>query len=390
MSNIGALGIPLDFPISESLARTTAIIEARNLPIVRDFEKRLLADIRFQSIRGKQIASGTGASLIWEHHIIAWWTWRANDKGPVTADRELEHYLASDQIETWNCLWLYGINTADTIEVSKDLYLVPLQQMPYSAYRVDLGNQAVSSLGAWSPTPKVALVKKTLVSKLYDGPSNYRTSLLDRLYCLPLLLNLLPGVNASVFCHRACYPDGTPPGDWAGGGASGPILDVVPRRESFYANPENINLDELISAFLQKGKPEQSRLRIALQRIQAAKSRMYAPANQALDLGIALESLLLENSKGDQLSLTFRLRGAWFIGKTAEERSAYFKTLHEIYKLRSEVAHSGGSKTLAGSSPYEDKLSHHFRLAEKIARKAILEPSPDWDRLILGHGSPMI
>jgi hypothetical protein len=98
--------------------------------------------------------------------------------------------------------------------------------------------------------------------------------------------------------------------------------------------------------------------------------------------------LLLNDSGPEQLSLTFRLRGAWLLGKTTGERENAFKTLNRIYTLRSKVAHEGYAKDLVNPSSDEARAdaAERDRLAEDVFRRLILGPKPDWRTLVLGDG----
>lgn len=132
------------------------------------------------------------------------------------------------------------------------------------------------------------------------------------------------------------------------------------------------------------------RIERALTRLAQAKVRMnYQDA--ALDLGIALEMLLLNSEhRGDrhldQLSLHFRLRGSWLIGADGPDRQRVLKVLRDIYMQRSKVAHNGFSEALDNLSQDERKVQFHdqFTVAEQIFRSLIINGQPNWTALILG------
>jgi hypothetical protein len=128
----------------------------------------------------------------------------------------------------------------------------------------------------------------------------------------------------------------------------------------------------------------------ALYRFAQAKGRSDR-GDQALDLGIALEMLLLNSEhKGQelpgQLNLHFRLRGAWFLAKDASERIELYKIFGRIYALRSQLAHNGFSKDLE-EIEYQDseKMTlSHISTAERLIQKLIIEGQPDnWANVIL-------
>tara|TARA_R110001606_G_C15344445_1_gene646937 strand:+ start:980 stop:1489 length:510 start_codon:yes stop_codon:yes gene_type:complete len=166
------------------------------------------------------------------------------------------------------------------------------------------------------------------------------------------------------------------------------MLDVVQGKYSSLAKADLTSFFNLYTAF-QKLKPGlKQTISLALARLGQAKGRTQRP-EAALDLGIALEMILLNSDhKGDelpgQLHNQFRLRGAWLIGDTFEERSKIFKLLRDVYTMRSQMAHAG---ILKSADKIRDPV--HFSalldVAEKIFRKLILDgPPSDWSQLTLG------
>ena len=78
------------------------------------------------------------------------------------------------------------------------------------------------------------------------------------------------------------------------------------------------------------------------------------------------------------------VRGAWFLGKTREERRTYFDTLRFVYDYASAVIHGGTPKAKEGRDITKD-----IALAQDLCRNAILlmaqaEKRPDWSDVILG------
>jgi hypothetical protein len=106
-----------------------------------------------------------------------------------------------------------------------------------------------------------------------------------------------------------------------------------------------------------------------------------------MDLGIALEMLLLkDNTNREQLSLSFRLRGAWLVSGTPEERHKNYQLLKELYNYRSQVAHSGLLES--GNAQKIEKVRNQFpeyqALAEKISRRLLNNPQVNWEDLVVG------
>jgi hypothetical protein len=128
------------------------------------------------------------------------------------------------------------------------------------------------------------------------------------------------------------------------------------------------------------------RIQRILYRLSQAKRRTQIE-DKILDLGIALEMLLLQDNRNrEQLSLSFRLRGSWLIGQSAEDRHEKYLRLRDIYNYRSDVAHGG--MLCRGEEAKIENMRRSFpvyqRLAEDICQKIIKGGKPDWTRLVLG------
>lgn len=107
-------------------------------------------------------------------------------------------------------------------------------------------------------------------------------------------------------------------------------------------------------------------------------------------MGIALEALLLSDlSAGDPPSLMFRLRGAWLLASSAEERQQLFREFRALYDCRSGAVHTGKLPDVVkvnGKVPATEFLAER---GQRLAARAILEilkarSLPDWTRIICG------
>jgi hypothetical protein len=123
-------------------------------------------------------------------------------------------------------------------------------------------------------------------------------------------------------------------------------------------------------------------LRIPLDRLGRA-GREYDFADRAIDLGIALESLLLHDI-GDRGELSFRLslRGAWLIGGSSKERLEIQKALRALYDLRSRAVHSGVVDRIAEN---QNTITDATEICKMLIRKIIeLKCEVDWPRIVVG------
>lgn len=140
----------------------------------------------------------------------------------------------------------------------------------------------------------------------------------------------------------------------------------------------------------------QGKLRIAIDRW--IKSHTYQkPEDKMIDLGVAFESLFLPKNKTDQLSLSLRLRAAWFLGDDKSKRNELMKVFSKIYTWRSKCVHTGELPNKTTNTPYtQEEISEFINNAQDLCQKSIIKflqiysedgefPNDDyWNDLILG------
>lgn len=134
-------------------------------------------------------------------------------------------------------------------------------------------------------------------------------------------------------------------------------------------------------------------LLVPLQRLNAA-ARRHSDVDRAIDLGIALEALLLSDREAkDSLAFPFRLRGAYLLGGNDVNRRIELERLFNcIYDLRSKAVHTGGisqfSKLAGEQHPTSAILNDGLRICSSIIFEILeLGRRPNWSRLILGGGA---
>ncbi len=365
---------------------------------------RLQASDDVAALKDVMIRRGGGATRFDIKTLAAWWLWRANEVGTSQADCDLEVFLSSDCIDVFGVLWVYGVTTEQTQKLTEEIALVSVKEMCDSNDKEYILNSKLHRQvqPGVELLPGAALVKRYKSSKiLKDAESSISIAdtasgdidVRQQLFDISLLLNCLPGVCcASGYSTSYCPPE-VPLGPFGGSGGGKPIRDTIPLRESRLELEDEAMLAHLIPKYQALPPSTKRRLERALLRFSQAKGRVDAQ-DKALDLGIALEMLLLNNEHNrnelpGQLNLHFRLRGAWLIGKTAAERQDIFELLGKVYSWRSQVAHNGFSDELSGSksltlSDVSEKLGECFETAERIFRALIVGETPEWRKLILG------
>lgn len=124
----------------------------------------------------------------------------------------------------------------------------------------------------------------------------------------------------------------------------------------------------------------------AARHLQRSRSR-EEDEERAIDLGACLEMLLMRNDSGGNTEITNKIshRGAWLLGRDSGDRAQTFKTIREIYALRSKAVHEGQLKPL----PTMEKANERrqiFAAGEAICERLIIRLMagwPDWNQLTL-------
>ncbi len=91
-------------------------------------------------------------------------------------------------------------------------------------------------------------------------------------------------------------------------------------------------------------EPTKDAVRLPMQRLSLAMRRL-TNVDSAIDLGIALESIFLNDLQDDRGELTFRLRirvTRWMEDDVSKRPNLY-QLVGDLYTLRSRAAHSGSS-----------------------------------------------
>lgn len=347
-------------------------------------------DPRVMSLSGKMISSGNGAQIFEVKTLAMWFLWCANEHGLENAKQFLEEFLNNDEISVINTLWILGIEVDEPIILTDDYIIQPIENMPNSGDKEYFLQSKIQHIHKRSPTPVCAITKICSVNKTWgQEPLENNATILQyqeasqRLYDISLLLNALNGISCIPYYATSYVDSKVPLGPFGGSGGGSNTYDVLAHGRSKLPIAEAKKINELMEKYLLSNEKE--RFQRVLNRLSQSKRRIRIE-DKILDLGIALEMLLLDdNPNNSQLALSFQLNGSWLLGFDKEDRVNKYKQLKNIYKYRSQVAHSG---LLCKGDPKKieqvyKEFSEYLIIAENICQKVIKEGIPDWDKLIL-------
>jgi hypothetical protein len=360
--------------------------------IGRTIVQKLTEDQRVIDLNGKMISRGSGAHRFEIETLAMWYLLHANEFGAEVAEKHLDSFLDSECIDVVNTLWVLGIEVEEKIELDDGYVIQSVEDMPDSRDKEHFFQRRFDHTVQPTPLPTGAITKSCQVKKTQpDDPAALMDENADfwnagrRLYEISLLLNALPGISCLPYYSTSYpYPE-TPFGPFGGSGGGSSLYDVLGHSSTRLSNEDRADINVLIKHYIRLDESERARIQRILNRLSQAKRRTQIE-DKILDLGIAMEMLLLEdNRNNDQLSLSFRLRGSWMLGTSPEKRVEIYDQLKEIYNYRSQVAHSGVlcKGNVAKIQNVQNAFPKYQSHAESVCRKIIEGGKPDWNKIIL-------
>jgi hypothetical protein len=293
-------------------------------------------------------------------------------------------------------LALGGITLDSSYTLGQNITLIPWHELPDSQRK----NQAFTMLtrpGSLKDLPTAALVQdinlprqnvrqtKGQKAEYHLIPVDY-TDLRDALLCIGLVGPVAPYELLTW----------VEPPEWApvlGGSFSAPFNEGL-FASSQWPSESAVQAQELYERFLQLSPNHKDLMRLRMQRLNSAMRRLNT-VDAAIDLGITLESLFLNDPERGELTFQLRLRAARVLGRDYDDRVRVFNLVNDLYVLRSAAVHSGHIPPLKQlrkrlRSPYksgttEDLLKAGFTLAAE-AITAFLQsdkPQQDWLKITL-------
>jgi hypothetical protein len=345
-------------------------------------------DPRVQALTGQMIIAGTGACEFNATPLAAWYLWAIHEYGEGAASTNLNRFLNSETIPILRTLWVLGIEVRQSMELENGISIIPIQNMHVSREKERFLKEEGGIFRL--SKPKAAIIQRCDMKKI-ASPSVAAHLRRERqsYQCLidtALLLNALDDVSCLPFFSTTYTLPEMPLGIFGASVGRGYFHDVFGEQSSCLPTSKINIINELIKQFSVLSQKNKTRMIRVLSRLSQAKRRSQIE-DKILDLGIALEMILLDdNTNNEQLSLTFRLRGSWLIGEDYESRQTAHGQLKEIYKYRSQVAHTG---ELRGNARQKEQVVTNFstyvHLAEKIICLIIHQPDINWTETVLGN-----
>jgi hypothetical protein len=293
-------------------------------------------------------------------------------------------------------LALGGITLDSSGTLGQNITLLPWEEIPDSQAKSKAFAMLTGS-GLSVDFPRAALVRDIVLPRRNVTQTEWQqgeqtltpidyTDLRDALLCIGLVGPVAP-------YELLTWPE---PPEWA------PILSVpffAPFSEKSFRNSpwpseDAVPARELFERFLQLPPDKKDLMRLRMQRLNSAM-RQWNPVDAAIDLGITLESLFLNDDEEGEITFRLRLRAARLLRQDYDDRIKVFNLVNDLYAIRSKAVHTGDIPTTKKfrqslrspykSGPIEDLLKAGFALAAE-AISAFLQsdqPQQDWRKITL-------
>ncbi len=260
---------------------------------------------------------------------------------------------------------LWGVDVPTRIQLTADLALVPVSELPESWQKTSLNfrplhwGPAGMSGFAWMDPPATALVASHVLDPLIlvqpaELNMDAATRLIQKVDGAALCLTAI-GPRAPLLAMAWWEFDDADirDADRMRTGSFGQAIEIVPRIGQTFPMLDAGLAIEIVGAFQRMQPTSQARARLALQRLGQALRR-HGLGDKAIELAIALETLTADGDS-NEVSHKVKVRSTKILGGDAAARDRNSKLIAETYNIRSKQMHTGSfdaskSRTVAGAS----------------------------------------
>jgi hypothetical protein len=350
-------------------------------PTIGSLIESLHSQDELQIFNGKMLVIAGSATRMEISNLAAWLFRRGKEVGSVQAVSDLIQYIESDKIPFRLTYGLRGLKVKYRCELGSGISLLSWLDIPESYHKSTVFNNLISSGGVKWPT--AALVQEILLPKVHTSQNEYKLTPIDDVATRDAILCI---AVSGPFSSEILVTWLDPP-QWA------PTMGVEYSLPHSYGHAQdNVWTSEhcqiatkLFSDFKALTEDKKDALRLPMQRLTMAVRRS-SKVDSAIDLGIALESLFLNDLSDDRGELTFRLklRVAKYMEKEITKREEVFRLIGDLYTLRSIAIHTGRVPDALRSRDISEILNNGYSLVADAIRRFVKSGIPNWMDVQLG------
>jgi len=355
--------------------------EKQEHPIAK-FISLITNEPRLEQFNGRMVVTEQGSVRVDYSTLVEWLINHTCKVGAEQALVDLVRYIETDKIPIDRAVAVGGINVVGQNDLGEGLRLIPFDEFPdcndkrFLAERSTHGMQwATAMLLKSAETKRHHILVEELASQQHNllHLANYQ-DLDDALLCLGLFGPTAPHPLAKWILLP----------DWAftpGGAYSIPYVGEFKSPRKMPDDAPNLT-KQLLTLWNILSDSQRAELRLAMQRLNSAMRRTSL-VDSAIDLGIALESIFLNDQNSDRGELAFRLRvrAARWLGHNSTERNKIAMTMNDLYNCRSKAVHTGRVPNEVRKRQTKEILEEGYRYAATAIIRLIKEGKPNWDAI---------
>ena len=276
--------------------------------------------------------------------ILAKWLFqRASSVGAEEAYLSICNIESNANVTAYNITLINGLHFEGVVDFGESIFFCDYHHLP-DGIKENVSHKIMTSQPDVRP-PYTFLCQPFRASLLSEDIDDFvMCSLQSYIRYESLIVNFLSlfsATGAPCIDRRWCLlQDVTPMSGIIDNNYTKYLEIRPPKGVEDWTNLSTSEVIELYAEYIQI--PEKRRLPIDIslwRRSQAMNT--WDSVNKAIDLGIALESVLTSPKTRDQLSLQIRVLGAKLASSYPEKRAEVFSKLKCIYGIRSEAVHNG-------------------------------------------------
>lgn len=370
-------------------------------PQMKLIEDLLKNDPKISEILGKTLSNGQGGGGFNSERLANWLVVNSKLTSIDSTINVLNNYLSMNHNEVIQVLAFSGLYIEEEIQFSKNLKLIPYNNLPLSfqkenlyplAFRPEIlkrfGIPPLDPYEGNYRAPSAAFVKEINVTpKISGGTRDEIVSNSELIEALDFLV-LIPGCSPSYSGEWNEFKESVPCKYIVGGGSTSFLSSMG--HSIYRLNPDTWEkYRELYFHYRNLSQNERDKLKTPLNRLNQSRNKPR-PMDKVLDLGIAFEAFFLSDAGSkEQISYKLRLRASMYLGDNLSERINIMSLISAFYDCRSSVAHSGNLKEEVkikhvGKVKVTDIINEADTYLVSAINKAILSGGfPAWEEFVL-------
>jgi hypothetical protein len=331
--------LPQDVAQSKCLheASVNVIAELKKEPIFFQFESRM--------IRSENGSFAFSPDLVAPKLILK----AFEVKSAEAAVSWLERVLSTEKAAGFSIMALWGVNVDTAIKLNDKITLMPVTGLPDSHQKKWLleKNWLQSQFDAMPmpiiDAPKVALVMETEIEPLFIDAKTEMSNQLwqsnqESLEDARLALSMFGPCAPVQACCWFTFLDQDIVDAQIGIARSSSHIEIMPIRFPQQAVLDADVTSSLVRKYLSLGNSIRQRIRVSLGRLNQGLRR-FRPGDQAMEISIALETLLADG--GTENTYKIGLRAALLLGGDMATKFENRAIVGGAYIMRSSLVHSG-------------------------------------------------